>query len=281
MKQHDLIVFDLDNTLYDWYSAFLPAFYEMVEIASTTLECDREKLLDELRTVHIAHHDVEHPFGLLETDLVRERERAIGRTAVAELLDPAFHAFNKQRKENLRLFPGTRETLEEIARKGKRLVAYTDSKYHAAVGRIARLQIDDLFQRIYCREKSVTQLPPRYRAYEHAFGDKIYEIPFHRSKPDPGVLHEIISAFDIRIERAIYVGDSISRDVLMAKRAGCFAVWARYGAHTDTAMYQRLVRISHWTPDDVKKEQNYAEEAKRFAPDFVCRDSISELLKVV
>jgi len=40
----------------------------------------------------------------------------------------------------------------------------------------------------------------------------------------------------------------------MAKAAGCFAVWAKYGAHTAPAMYERLVRVSHWTPEDVSRK---------------------------
>jgi FMN phosphatase YigB (HAD superfamily) len=73
MRRFSLLIFDLDNTIYDWYSAFLPAFYEMVSIAANALKIDRETLLDELREVHVKHHDVEHPFGLVETAVVREK----------------------------------------------------------------------------------------------------------------------------------------------------------------------------------------------------------------
>jgi FMN phosphatase YigB (HAD superfamily) len=51
MKSFGLIVFDLDNTVYDWYSAFLPAFYRMVEEAAPVLKCDPETLLNELQLV--------------------------------------------------------------------------------------------------------------------------------------------------------------------------------------------------------------------------------------
>ncbi|WP_244561104.1 hypothetical protein [Bradyrhizobium canariense] len=66
----------------------------------------------------------------------------------------------------------------------------------------------------------------------------------------------------------------------MAKRADCFAVWAKYGAHTDRSMYDRLIRISHWTADDIRREKNYATEAKGIEPDFICERSIAELLEL-
>ncbi|OSJ19973.1 hypothetical protein BST63_00440 [Bradyrhizobium canariense] len=82
------------------------------------------------------------------------------------------------------------------------------------------------------------------------------------------------------ISEVAYVGDSLSKDVLMAKRADCFAVWAKYGAHTDRSMYDRLIRISHWTADDIRREKNYATEAKGIEPDFICERSIAELLEL-
>ena len=66
----------------------------------------------------------------------------------------------------------------------------------------------------------------------------------------------------------------------MAKRADCFAVWAKYGAHTNREMYERLIRISHWTADDIQREKNYAVEAKNITPDFVCERSIVELVQL-
>src|ERR1700719_4194662 len=111
MRCVDLAVFDLDITLYDWYASFLPAFYSMVDAAVPILECDRERLLDELKAVHVRHHDVEHPFSLLETDIVQEMSRRYGPAEARRNLDPAFHAFNKGRKNNLALFPGVRTTL--------------------------------------------------------------------------------------------------------------------------------------------------------------------------
>jgi FMN phosphatase YigB (HAD superfamily) len=279
MSKLSLFIFDMDNTLYDWYAAFLPAFYEMVEVASKSLDCDREELLNQLQEVHVRHHDVEHPFSLAETRMVQTRITTHGHEDTWRLIDPAFHAFNRLRKQNLRLFPDTLETLEELRSHNVELVAYTDSTYFAALGRIQRLGLSDLFARVYCRERGQSHLPNSSTGSpENHDSKKVVEIPSHQSKPNPRVLGDIVFAQNQNIENVAYVGDSLSRDVLMAKRAHCYAIWARYGAHTDAQMYERLIRISHWTAKDILNEKNYAREAKNYSPDFTCERSIAEML---
>jgi phosphoglycolate phosphatase-like HAD superfamily hydrolase len=287
MKHVDLAVFDLDNTLYDWNAAFLPAFYLMVDVAAGLLRCDRETLLDQLKAVHVRHHDVEHPYGLFETDIVQALVKVEGAEPVWRLLDPAFHAFNKKRKDELHLFPHVRETLDELRRRRVRLVAFTDSKYFAAVGRIARFELGDVFERIYCRAKSVSELPTspfdgyRPEPIYNVSAAKVSELPANETKPDPRVLQDIVKREHTDIASTAYVGDSISKDVLMARRAGCYSVWAKYGVRRDPEMYNKLVRISHWTDEDIARERNFTDEASKITPDFICERSLAELLEVL
>ncbi|WP_082613636.1 HAD family hydrolase [Bosea sp. Root483D1] len=278
MSKFSLVVCDLDNTIYDWYSAFLPAFYEMSRIAAEILNCDLDTLLEQLRQVHIRHADVEHPFSLLETKIVQERAELEGQDTILTLLDEAFHAFNRIRKANLKPFPGSIEALRYLSDSDIKIIAYTDSKFFAAAGRVERLNIGEIFSKIYCREKGVSIIPSNYAGTKkYKIASKIFEIPSHEMKPNPKILLEIASVENVNIDKVIYVGDSISKDILMAKRAGCFAVWAKYGTHTDREMYEKLVRISHWTQSDIDREKNYAVEAKTVVPDFVCERSLDEI----
>jgi FMN phosphatase YigB (HAD superfamily) len=287
MKHVDLAVFDLDNTLYDWYAAFLPAFYSMVDVAVDLLHCEKEELLRELKAVHVRHHDVEHPYGLFETATVQSLVRIRGAEQVWRLLDPAFHAFNRTRKNELRLFPQVRETLGELSRRRIRLVAFTDSKYFSAVGRVARLGLGEMFQRIYCREKSVSTLPTSpfegYRAQPiyNVSADKVFELPAEETKPDPRVLEDIVRREQTEVASTAYIGDSLAKDVVMARRAGCYAIWAKYGAAADNDMYARLVKISHWSNEDIIREKRLAVNAAAVSPDFTCQNSIADVLTVL
>ena len=281
MKQIDLAVFDLDNTLYDWYASFLPAFYSMVDVATSILDCDREGLLDELRAVHIRHQDVEHPFSLLETPTVRELFRKSSPAEARRIMDPAFHAFNKARKDNLKLFPGVRTTLDELRSREIRLVAFTDSSYFATLRRVRQLDLADVFERIFCRAKGESILSHSAEPMADTLAAITTELPASETKPDPAVLKDIAKNEKTKPSSIAYVGDSISKDVLMARKAGCFAIWAKYGVRRDPAMYNRLVRISHWTEEDIVRERNFAQEASTITPDFTCENSISEILEVL
>lgn len=284
LKQCKLLICDLDNTLYDWVAYFVPSFYAMVDKVVDLLGCDRERLLDDFREVHQRHHDSEHPFALLETRTVIGYFKGWERSKTAQALDPAFHAFNSARKKYLRLHPGVESTLEYIRQRGVRLVAHTDSQLFGVVVRLTRLNLADFFSRVYCRERPQTGHPnlETGRTWLNSFPmHKVRELSKHQVKPDPAVLAEICNTEIVAPCEAAYVGDSIARDILMAKKTGVFSIWAKYGATLHTDNYEKLVRITHWTQEDVEKERRLRKEAENIRPDFVAEDSFVEILPAI
>ncbi len=281
MRNKRLLVCDLDNTLYDWVGYFVPSFKAMVDAAVETMGCDREKLLDDLRTVHQKHHDSEHPFALLETATVRERYADLSLRDTAKALDPAFHAFNSMRKRTLQLNPGVREGLAAIEKMGTAIVAHTESKLYGAYDRLERLKILPRFRTIYCRERSASVHPDPDLStawLKRIPMQQITELAHDQAKPDPDVLLEICFKERVSPDDTAYVGDSVARDMLMAKRAGVFSIWAEYGTHHDPRLYADLVRVSHWTADEVAREKRLNVEAKSIRPDFVASTSFDDVL---
>jgi phosphoglycolate phosphatase len=283
-KQIRLLVCDLDNTLYDWFAFFVPSFYAMVDKAVEVTECDREVLLDDFREVHQRHHDSEHPFSLLETNTIQRIFPNSTNRQIAEALDPAFHAYNSKRKEKLKLHRGVKRTLEILERSDIRLVAHTESKLYPVVDRLSRFDLTRYFSKIYCRERSLSDhpFPENSGNWLRDFPmEKVVELSKHQSKPNTDVLLEICSEEGFEPEEAAYVGDSMARDMLMAKGAGVFAIWAAYGANHDPDQYARLVRITHWTKEDVEREIELKEAAKKVEPDFVAEDSFADMLQAI
>lgn len=277
-----LLITDLDNTLYDWFGYFVPSVYCMIDRASEILRVPRQELIQELRKVHQRHHDVEHPFALLETSTATRLIEETSFSAVADLLDPAFHEFNKARICHLRLYPNVHHTLEDIRRRGVFLVAYSESKKHAIVDRLRRLRLLDLFDRVYCRESSRSLHPNPRRAKEISAGyprHKLVEQPREARKPAPEVLLSICEREGIDPKDAAYVGDSRVKDILMANRAGVLAVWAKYGDLASRDDYDRLVAISHWTEEDIKRERAL-QSAESSSPDLILERSFSEIKKL-
>lgn len=277
-----LLICDLDNTVYDWIEYFVPSFFAMVEAVVDITKCNLEVLLDDFRQVHQKHHDCEHPFSLLETDLVRHIFPGKSRKEIAEELDPAFYAFNTMRKKTLKTYPGVSDALSEISDNSISLVAHTESNLYAVVDRLRRLDLVKYFERIYCRERTKTSHPDAASVHDWFYEfpmERIIELSHHQRKPDTSVLLEICHDLGVLPSETAYIGDSIARDILMAKRADVFAIWAAYGAKHDPAKYEKLVRITHWTKEDVEREKMLSKAAQSVKADFIAESAFSEILK--
>lgn len=278
-----LLICDLDNTLYDWVGFFVPSFYALVDEVVRLTGCNREELLDDFKEVHQRHHDSEFPFAALETKLVQSRFPNKDRSELAKILDPAFHAFNSRRKDTLRLYPNVRETLERLTKADVSIVAHTESNLYAAVGRLTRLNIIDYFNRIYCRERSPLTHPNPKSAATWATtinSHRIKELSHHQRKPNVEVLLEICRDEEFAPAEVAYVGDSLARDISMAHEAGVFSIWAKYGVSHSSKDYEKLVRVTHWTSDDVARERALSERVRTLKPDMTLEYNFGEILPV-
>jgi phosphoglycolate phosphatase-like HAD superfamily hydrolase len=268
-----LVITDLDNTAYDWLNAFVPAFYAMVQEAAPLIGVDEEELLDDLQAVHRKHGDSEHPFALLETRAVQKKFGLKSHKEVAQLLDPAFHAFNRVRKQNLKLYDGVYESLDQLSRLRVPVVAYTDARIINCLFRLNSLGVKHFISRLYAPnhlDKEVDQ--------SALSDDFVRLLPASDRKPNPQTLIDICSEYHVAPTDAVYVGDSLVRDIYMAKRAGLHSAWAKFGTLYDKALWPKLVRVTHWTDADVEREKLLREEASGIEPDVVL-DRFSDLTR--
>jgi FMN phosphatase YigB (HAD superfamily) len=255
---------DLDNTIYDWLTAFVPAFYAMVHEAVPLLGVDEEELLDDLQAVHRKHGDSEHPFALLETRAVQKRFGQKPQREIAQILDPAFHAFNRLRKQNLRLYDGAYETLEQLSRDRVPVVAYTDARVINCLFRLRRLGVKNFISRLYAPGHVAKQVDQ-----SDLEDDFVRLLPPSDRKPNPQTLVDICLQYRVERSRALYVGDSLVRDVYMANQAGLHSAWAKFGTLYDKALWPKLVRVTHWTDADLEREKRLKEEARGTEPGAV------------
>jgi phosphoglycolate phosphatase-like HAD superfamily hydrolase len=269
-----LLVTDLDNTLYDWVGSFVPAFYAMAEEAAGILDVDLETLLDELRAVHQLHGSSEHPFALLDTESVRTRLGGVPPWEARAVLDAAFHRFNSVRKRTLALYDGVLETLQAMVDARVPVVAYTDARIPNSLYRVNRLGLDRFVEHLYA---PAARFPSELA--EKAQNEKLLRVlPEGDKKPNPRTLLDICRDLGVAPSDVVYVGDSVSRDIYMAQSAGVRSAWARYGTAVDPVLWQKLVRITHWTERDIESEARLKTQSAGTLPDVVL-DSFGELLR--
>jgi phosphoglycolate phosphatase len=273
-----LLITDLDNTLYDWVTYFAESFHAMVVVAAPLLEVSEKTLLDELREVHRRYHNTEHPFALLETPAVRERFASLTRDEQAHMCHPAFAAFNAARDRTLTLYPGVAETLRAVRAAGVPVVGHTEATVANARFRLRRLGIAPLFDRLYASANEGEGPPGTREPRAAAPVPPTRHLAAGERKPDPAVLRDICQDFAVNPADTLYVGDSTARDIAMAVAAGAHSAWAAYGTRVPPELWRRVVRVSHWTEEDVRRARAAERRAVAVHPDVTLDQGLADIL---
>jgi FMN phosphatase YigB (HAD superfamily) len=273
-----LLITDLDNTLYDWVTYFAEAFTALIDQAEKILSIPRARLLDDFKAVHQQHHNTEHPFALLEIQSVAEKFAHLSRKEKKEALDPAFYAFNKKRKEKLCLYKGVSEALQSIQATGCVIVGHTEATVPNALFRLSSLELLGYFRRLYAIEPPQFDHPdPQWLIPQYLPNGFVHMVTTEKRKPNPFLLLDICSDLSVEPSHAVYVGDSLTRDMSMAIQAGVRSAWAKYGSDFSADNWNTLVRVSHWTDEDVKRERDLRTKFGSAEPDVVLH-AYSDLL---
>jgi hypothetical protein len=101
--------------------------------------------------------------------------------------------------------------------------------------------------------------------------------PAGELKPNPKVLLDIIKAEGVSIDSCAYVGDSLFKDVAMARDVGVLDIFAKYGVSQQKPEYSLLQRVSHWLEDDVLREKEITKKGHNFEPSIVLKDNFCEI----
>jgi len=274
-----LLITDLDNTVYDWVSFYANATAALVREAERLLDVPADEILDDLRAVHQRFGTMERPYALLDTDVVVRCLPRRTRRERATHLDAAFHAFDEARSHALRMNPGALETLETLSGNCV-VVAHTESSAFNATLRLELTGLSRLFRRVYASadQNIAHPFPERIREVPELAEKMKLLLPLKR-KPDPEIVLSICKEFGVKPDRCAYVGDSLQRDMVMAKQAGVCAVWARYGTEHSADHWRHVLRVSYWTADDVRRDELSRRALETMKPDAVI-DRFSDLVDI-
>jgi phosphoglycolate phosphatase len=275
------MITDLDNTLWDWFAAWHASFSSMLQRVSELSGVPIATLEPEIRRIHQERGTAEYSYLLNE---VPSLVLAAGHSQPSEKYDEAVHAGNSARKRATMLYPRVRETLDTLRAAGVLIVAYTESVAYWTEWRIKHTGLDGVIDVLYSAPdhdlpSGVSLVDIRRRpASEYGLKSTVHRsVPRGALKPNVAILRAILEDCERTPDEAVYVGDSLMKDIAMAQAAGVLDVHAAYGLVQDQPAYEALRRVSHWTDADVAREKQLATSGEVVATVTLARD-LSEIL---
>lgn len=281
-----LLITDLDNTLWDWFEAWYQSFSAMLIRLCELSGVEQSILEDQIRRIHQARSTAEY------SNLISEVPALVAAAAPESpttAFDDALHVLHSRRKAATCLYPGVQDTMTTLKRAGVRIVAYTESAAYWTEWRIRHTGLDGVIDVLYSAPDH--DLPDGMRAEDLRTGylppstyglkkTQHHHLPSGVHKPNEEVLSAILSDQHCKPSDAVYIGDSLMKDIAMAQATGVLDVHAQYGQVQDKAEYELLRRVTHWSDEDVAREKEFSLHGGNVIPTITCTDGFAEVLAV-
>ena len=279
-----LLITDLDDTIWYWFKAWHASFSALLRTLEEDTGIPREILTRQIKAVHERHHTSEYAFLLQELPCLIERYGK-GFDPVATL-PKVILAFRNARKETFGLYPTVFDTLNLIHRNGTRIVAFTESHLFYSVQRLKKSGLDGIIDVLYAPSEDGHVTPEQLRIARR-YSDSSYELIDTKmvslahglKKPNPKVLNDILRDEHSEASRAVYVGDTLSKDIAMANQAHIRSAHAQYGETHLNPDYELLKSVTHWTLSEVANQRQANPTIIR--PTFVLNREFAQLLDFV
>jgi phosphoglycolate phosphatase-like HAD superfamily hydrolase len=252
-----LLILDMDNTLFEWRAHFCAVFVPLVDALSNLLGVSAAELKRQFRAVYQSEGHMECVSAVPRLASVRERVR--GAATRASYLDTLLASFVRLGASKLQAYPGVQSTLRAISGAGWELVILTESPAVAASARLQNLGLATSISVVYGTGGCDAGAPS-------ADLRSVVLPPF--VKPAPDALLGILERHRATAASALYVGDSLGRDMSMAQAIGVTGVWAKYGAHIDPVHRNIISEVSCWSAEKVERELGPA-QLERHHPHYI------------
>lgn len=247
-----LLVTDVDNTVFDWVATWARAFEAMVSVLEADTGRSREYWLRLLRNVHVRRKVLECPAALEDLSTIGGWAPFANRP---DVLARAAAAYRRAWDRHLIPYDGILTTLAQLNAQGWRVVAYTESDASITAARLVRMGLASVVSRVFGRASSPPPLTRQWNLVDipGRMPIAVDLVPRADLKPNPCGLRDIAGRCGTLLERTVYVGDSLWKDVAMARSLGVRTVWAAYGA---PRLPHHAELIAYWSPADVARERS-------------------------
>jgi FMN phosphatase YigB (HAD superfamily) len=252
-----LVITDVDGTLASFWDYFVPAMRDFLREISVRLDMPLLDLANDIGHIIDRRGTHEYPWLLEETSFAWKHFSDRPDQFVSDFVIPFWENLDRNRIKYLRPFPQVIGTLNRLKQQGIKIVALSDAPEYMARTRNKQI-FDGLLDAVYALEtvepKKTDIFQPitleygrarvlRMRAAAADITAQFRVLPWDFEKPSPQGLDQILEDFDVYPQEAIFIGDSLTKDGVVAASRGIRFVWAHYGTHLP-AEYEELVHYS-------------------------------------
>ncbi len=186
------IIFDMDNTLFDFVEAKMRACREVAEYIGSD---DRMELFG---------YFLRNQGGFEDMDCIEDYLQDKGIQA-EETQRRCHEIYRKAELENIQTYDGVEETLQFLKRKGFKLGIVTNANRKNLAARLQKTNLSRFFDSIVTREAT------------------------GKLKPDHRPILSALEELGVTAAESLKVGDSLIRDISPAKKIGMVTAYAKYG----------------------------------------------------
>lgn len=194
---------DMDNTLFDFVHAKVQACAAVVDRVGTG---DPHEMLSYFLRGIYGFENLENIEDYLKEKYV----------FTEPLFEECCGIYEEVKVENVLLYDGVRETIEQVKEMGCSFIIVTDADTENAYRRIKQVRLDKLVDDVIAYDMS------------------------GKKKPDLGAFEFALKRSRAEASESMYIGDSLRRDMAPAKKIGMVTAYAAYGDRND---HDRLFRF--------------------------------------
>lgn len=239
------IIWDADNTLWDWVLYAVHAYEAMSKCISDETGIPETKVAAAMKRFYTDVGTIENPFliqGLYSMGFFKEVEDF----NLDELIEKAQQTFSDVRSEYLELYPGIEQILEKTHEMGIKNHIVTDAPGFQASMRLQRFGLGRLITSVNTMPSPEPKtLPKKFRERQRKGK---YKVPFtvrtvDKEKPQTN-LEKIVKYTRNQFQKRVrIIGDNLQKDGKLAINNNCGCYLAEYGiAKTD--LLKRILRFA-------------------------------------
>ena len=197
------VIFDLDNTLYDYDEANAPAMAKTAAVGAELFSCTEQEFLrafDEGKSSVKRKIDAKNAAQHSRVFYAQMTAELRGKNPLTTVL-PLYNAYWDTFLSAMRPYDGATEFLSALKEKGIKTALCTDMTALIQFRKVERLGIARLIDAIVTSEEVCSE------------------------KPFPVNFHIALDKVGVRPDEALYIGDSWEKDITGAQNVGITPVW--------------------------------------------------------